>query len=311
MGDIACCALPLATDSDPKGQWVHLMPAGEMIARDGRRWRNRQPAAVVARSRERAGAVPMPVDYEHQTDHAARNGQPAPAAGWITGLQVRTDGIWGLVTWTGKAKAMLDAREYRFISPTFTHAKGGEVIAILRAALTNAPALELTALAKTGGTMETDPFAELRALLGLPAEADMAAVVAAVRDLVTSRATAEPDPAQFVPIGDFKRLTAEYNRLNAGVARAKAEEMVETAIAGGKVPPFLKNWAVNLCTVNKPAFDDFAASAGAVFGHLASAGGLTAYPQDKETAGMTEVDLAVCKTMGHTPEDYNRLGKGR
>ncbi|MEO5338636.1 MAG: phage protease [Magnetospirillum sp. WYHS-4] len=311
MSETACCAIPLTTDSDPKGQWVHLMPAGEVIARDGRRWRNRHPAAVVARSRERAGAVPMPVDYEHQTDHAATNGQPAPAAGWITGLQVRTDGIWGLVAWTGKAKAMLDAKEYRFISPTFTHAKGGEVIAILRAALTNAPALELTALAKTGGTMEPDLFAELRTLLGLPADADMAAVVVAVRDLVTSRATAEPDPAKFVPIGDFKRLTAEYTRLNAGVARAKAEEMVETAIAGGKVPPFLKDWAVNLCTANKPAFDEFVAAAGAVFGRIAGDSGIGTFSQDKGTGGLSETELAVCKTMGHSPEDYNRLGKGR
>jgi len=37
------------------------------------------------------GADP-PIDYEHQTPHSQTNGKPAPASGWIRGLEARPDG---------------------------------------------------------------------------------------------------------------------------------------------------------------------------------------------------------------------------
>jgi hypothetical protein len=72
---------------------------------------------------------------------------PAPAAGWMKQFQARTNGLWALVAWTTNARALLDKREYRFISPVFAYTPAGEVLQILRAGLTNSPALELTALA--------------------------------------------------------------------------------------------------------------------------------------------------------------------
>ncbi|MBY0431223.1 MAG: phage protease, partial [Rhodospirillales bacterium] len=131
--------------------------------------------AVIEASRRYAGRKLIAIDYDHQTDHAAKNGRPAPAAGWIKGLQARPDGIWGMVDWTGRAAEHLRKREYRYLSPAFSHSPNGEVTCLLRAALTNNPNLELTALASAGGTIMECDLSELRQLLGLPADGGSAA----------------------------------------------------------------------------------------------------------------------------------------
>ena len=134
---VATCYVEIPA-GDPSA-WVQLMPAGELKARDGRRWRLGDAAAVVAASRELAGGADLVFDYEHQTDYAKENGREAPASGWIKELEVRGGDIWGRVEWTERALAMIKAREYRYVSPTFSHTRAGEVVAIHRAALTNHP----------------------------------------------------------------------------------------------------------------------------------------------------------------------------
>lgn len=150
MDDLtACCAHDLPPGVVARETWIKLMSAGDIAARDGRAWKLTDAAAVVAASLNLAAGADLPIDYEHQTDYAAGNGQPAPAAGWIRELSARNDGIWARVEWTDRACQMLNNREYRYISPTFQHTKSGVVQQILRAALTNNPALDLPALAKS------------------------------------------------------------------------------------------------------------------------------------------------------------------
>ena len=120
---IATCYVEIPPGNPP--EWVQLMPAGELHARDGRRWRLDDADKVIAETRRRNGGVDLVFDYEHQTDHAPRNGQEAPASGWIKELQARAGGIWGRVEWTAHAKARIEAREYRYISPVFRHTRAG------------------------------------------------------------------------------------------------------------------------------------------------------------------------------------------
>ena len=175
---IATCILELPPGAAP--EWVQLMPAGDLSARDGRRWKLTDAAAVVEASRSRAGATDLVFDYGHQTDYARENGQPAPAAGWIRELQARADGIWGRVEWTERAAASIKAREFRYVSPTFQHTKAGVVTEVLRAALTNNPALDLPALAQRtkndddpngGGTMH-EQLKRILAKLGLKPDSE-------------------------------------------------------------------------------------------------------------------------------------------
>jgi phage I-like protein len=137
-------------------EWIELLPPGPDIqGRDGRHWRLPDSGAIVAAFRE--GRIPLPLDYEHATELTAPCGEPSPAAGWIEDLELRANGsIWGRVAWTDKARAMVNSREYRFISPAFLVERATQVIRkLISAALTHHPNLDLAALNRAGdhGTM--------------------------------------------------------------------------------------------------------------------------------------------------------------
>ncbi len=134
-------ALP-APASGTAPDWIQVFPSGAFSGRDGRGPYTCDPAAVVARTREHNGPVDIPVDYDHQLEHTAMNGRPAIAAGWITELEARADGVWGRVEWTDKGKAHVAAREYRYVSPVYYYQQDtGDIQAIESVALTNVPNL--------------------------------------------------------------------------------------------------------------------------------------------------------------------------
>ena len=135
-------ALPVA------GREFRILPAGVFRAKDGRPahlpgWRIDAEIAqrVIAAS---ASADELVIDYEHQTINAEKNGRPAPAAGWFKRMVWREGaGLFAVdVRWTDKARAMIAAGEYRYISPVFPYdAVSGEVLKIVGLGLTNNPAL--------------------------------------------------------------------------------------------------------------------------------------------------------------------------
>lgn len=188
----ASCATDLP-DAATAPEEILLIPAGEVPTRphDGRPpWRNDIPSAVIAASRELR--ADLPVDYDHQLETAAKAGGTAPAAGWVTALFERAGAIWGRVQWTERARAAIESREYRFISPTFDFDRGSRRITrLVSAALTNDPAFFMRALAAAGGghadtgessTMD-ETLKQIAADLGLAEDADAAAVQAAVAAL--------------------------------------------------------------------------------------------------------------------------------
>ena len=78
------------------------------------------------------------IDYEHQT----LAGTQAPASGWISGIALKSDGIYAQVDWTERAKAYLLNREYRYLSPVVSVRKEDRKVTRLHSvALTNAPAI--------------------------------------------------------------------------------------------------------------------------------------------------------------------------
>lgn len=156
------------------GSELKLLPAGDFRARDGRpaectAWHIDATIAqqlIAAASAREAAYV---IDYEHQTLNAATNGQPAPAAAWFRALEWREgDGLYAIdVDWTARASAMIDAKEYRYLSPVFAYDTAGNVTAILHAALTNNPALDC---------LDDVQLAAASMLAGAPLSADVAAL---------------------------------------------------------------------------------------------------------------------------------------
>lgn len=146
-------ALALQASAD-----THLLPAGEFKGRDGRpgkdlTWKlsDAQGRALAARLNARHASVQFNLDYEHQTMLADQNGQPAPASGWATKFEWRDGlGLFALGTaWTARAKQMIEAGEYKYISPVIAFdAASGEVKDVLNAALVNIPSLDLNPVAQ-------------------------------------------------------------------------------------------------------------------------------------------------------------------
>ena len=128
--------------------WMHLLPAGEFRAKDGRPfdapyWYTDADIAMRVIARFDAVKTKMVVDYEHQTLRSEQNGKPAPAAGWITALKwVDGLGLFGKVEWTATARAYIEADEYLYQSPVFSYLSNGEVFELYHVALTNFPALD-------------------------------------------------------------------------------------------------------------------------------------------------------------------------
>ena len=79
-------------------EWIPLVPAGQVVGRDGREWVNDNPQLVL--DAFAAGSADLPLDLEHATELKAPQGEPAPAVGWIQELQIRGGQIWGRVDWT-------------------------------------------------------------------------------------------------------------------------------------------------------------------------------------------------------------------
>jgi phage I-like protein len=306
--------------------WVHLVPAGTFSGIDGRGpYKLTNADAVIAATREKAGRRKMVIDYEHQSINSQANGRPAPAAGWIVGMEARADGIWGLVEWTETAAAHVSKREYHYISPVFRHAKDGTVLAIENAALTNLPNLDqLVALNRAGATMENDLASKLAAaakLLGLPETAGQAEIVGRFNELFTLASdiasltgepliashSANPDPAKFVPIGDFERAVADGNKLRQGVTESVAKHRVEDDMRTGNLAPFLKDWAISLCVQNMPAYDSFMERVGPAFANILTPHRIGALPPattGKDTLSADE--LAVCSRLGLSAEEYTK-----
>lgn len=195
----AChCARVMTTHSTflhsnlPAGQkvpeWIHLVPAGTFRGTDGR-----GPYSLPENINELISASmaagKLAIDENHATDLAAKQGHSAPARGWIVELESRSDGIWGKVEWTQSGQALLEDHAYRGISPVIVTEKNSRrVVKILRASLTNDPNLNLTHLHHSG-SQDMNLLEQLRAALGLKAEASETEVLAAVTAVNTAITT--------------------------------------------------------------------------------------------------------------------------
>jgi phage I-like protein len=124
-----------------------ILPIGKFRPQDNRplsvpwnltRERGQQLAALAMQR-----SMDYVIDYEHQTLHKEKNGQPAPAAGWFKSLDMRADGLYVVdARWTAAAKRMIQDGEYRFVSPVFRFDRNtGDVLSLESLALTNDPAL--------------------------------------------------------------------------------------------------------------------------------------------------------------------------
>jgi phage I-like protein len=249
---LATLALEIPTGAAP-GE-VHLLPPGPFRAEDGRpfdakAWLLDATIAAQVAARRAAKLGDTLIDYEHQSLHAERNGQPAPAAGWFRALEWRDAGLYAVdVKWTERARSLIAAREYRYISAVFTYLpSSGEILELISAALTNTPALDgLDALiaARREATLEPKPKEPQMAdatVAALSHERDslkteVAALKASVETLTTERDAAKAKLADYEAKAAKAALAAET---------AERDALISVALEGdaAKLVPAQEAWA--------------------------------------------------------------------
>lgn len=328
---VASLAAALPAD----GAAVQLLPAGTFRASDGSgrpadapHWKLDAGSAARLIARVAAKANPLVIDYEHQTLFAEKNGQPAPAAGWFAGRSLEWRDGRGLfataLEWTPPAAARIANGEYRYISPVFEYDRAsGEVLDIRMAALTNNPGLTgMAAVALTAlndlSTPEDTMNETLKKLLGAiglaedAGEADALAAVAALKakaesadglsTQVAALKAANPDPAKFVAVETMQQLQTQVAALTARLNDGEVGEVVEAALAAGKLLPAQKDWAVELGKSNLAALKAYVEKTPAIAALQGMQGGDKGGQSAKNQP--TDVDVAVMKALGLTADQF-------
>lgn len=332
----------MADAGGPAPGRIQLFPMGEFSARDGRpatlkgvkakAWTITPIIAAAVVARWQARETPLVVDYEHQTIHATENGKPAPAAGWIESLEVGTDGLYATVKWTDAARAFIKADEYRYISPVFSFdPETGAVLALKSAALTNYPALDgmaaVAARTEEEIPMKKETLEALRHFFGLAADADEAAVLAALKaqgdgqtltamlaakdaDIAAAKESA-PDPARYVPA---EMLTAAQEKAAELAAKVRALEgdgtlaaltaEIDAALADGRLPKSCEGWAKATAKTNPEAIKSYIASAVPIAALKATQTGGKTPSGAPHAVALTEEEAFVCKQLGLSETDF-------
>ena len=324
----ACIELPAGSGAP---EWVELLPAGpEVPGRDGRRWRLDDAAALAAASLD--GSRDLPIDYEHATAIKAPQGEPAPAAGWIKELEVRQGALWGRVEWTDRGRAVVEAREYRYLSPEFLHTKGSpqRIVRLLSAGLTNNPNLRLTALNQEGVDDMKIPKAILTAL-DLAEDATEEQAVTAVNTIKTERETARnrakekaenPSLEKFVPRADHDAAlsSALVRATNAETAlaeerskvrEAEIETEITAALEAGKITPSTADYHRAQCKAEGglERFKEYVKAAPEVAGDSGLEGKQFVSSQGGgEAKALNADETRIASMFGNTAEDLKKHG---
>lgn len=266
----------LSTDiNQHEDGWRQLLPAGHFRAKDGRPfdvdtgWYIDEAIAQRLIAKVALNRQDLMLDYEHQSLRADDNGQPVPASGWFDQSELKWvdgKGLYIRPRWTDKARAMLDAKEYRYLSAVFHYDKNGHPTELISAALTNDPALtgmdELTKVAalkvaylstdsqSTGDDSMNEYLLQLLAALNIEVtEEDYEAAVAMaltkiaelqskdeqVADLTRRLTTNKPDPLSFVPRAQFEELGKQVAALKAQQNSNGVASVIDQARRKGQV----------------------------------------------------------------------------
>ncbi|PWR17641.1 phage protease [Zavarzinia aquatilis] len=309
-------ASSIALPAEPPAEVQLLPPAGKPFSTDD----GRGPFVVIDGAALVAASLTgrdLPVDFDHSID--VQGG--GAAAGWITGIEARADGIWGHVDWTERGRAALASRDYRFLSPVFLHRADGAIGRVLRAALTNNPALpQLKALAHRlsfdAEDLMPDFLKALLAALGLSETTTTDQVVAVVtaqraalegistalcarKDASAAEIIAAAKPAKSGDQATIDSLQIELASLRGELAKDKATGAVDAAITKGLIAPAQRDWAIGYASRQPSEFAAFLEKQPAL---LSSQGGAGARHPGGDA--LSDADKLVCASMGLTEEAF-------
>jgi phage I-like protein len=301
---------------------IQLLPPGPKIkGRDGREWLVRNSDTVAQASNS---YLPQhSIDENHAVDLLAPKGGPAPAFGWFSNVTVEKNGsIWADVEWTEKGKQAVSGREYRYLSPVFFNTPDGEITAILRAALSNNPNLDIKSL---NNQMPDNPAEESNDMKGILAalglaetatEADAVAAVSALKTSLNAAGSTSVDLAAYAPRTDLAAMEVravkaetELTALNAARFKTELEGVIDQAIKDRKAPPASREQYLSLCSTSEQleSLKKVFASSPVIIGEGTQAPAGT--PPGTRTS-LNAAEQAAAKAAGYTEEEWKKLKEG-
>jgi len=336
---VAACAVVLPRASGA----LQIFPAGEFRASQGALmgagpWRCTAAAAQRVVRKAIARGIKIAIDYGHQTLLQEKNGQPAPAAGWIDPNRLVWEEQRGLIDpapeWTERAAAGIEAGEWLYGSPVFRYdSTTGEVLELLHFAITNTPAIDgfrpigAAAFNPNGGSpVDNDLRERLLKLLDLPADTADADIIAnldrLLSDMGSVGATSLPAlkrayttlqgelaqtrtaAAAAAPVALVQQLQGEIAALRADATRREVEELVESGLADGRILPSMEAWARGLAATSTQALRDYLNTAAPIAALVATQTSGLAPAGASGKAALNDGELAVCKAMGLSTDEF-------
>ena len=274
--DLVSLVLP---DDEAKSVEIMLSPWGDVKSTKGNFVVDDESAKLILDEFAK-GKKPIPIDYEHTTlggNYSTPSGA-APAAGWIMEILAKAgQGIFAVVKWNEAARAMIQADEYRYLSPVLMVRKDDrKAVAVTSAALTNTPAIvDMERVAAKDNDVDgvgeqTMDLKQLKVVLSaagveLPEGAtDETILASGIAYISTARAVNDPSPPLMamaaklglpsnssleivqarigdlqvnVPAAEYKTVTDRLAKLE-GIARDReGQEVIAYAIETAKINP--------------------------------------------------------------------------
>jgi phage I-like protein len=146
----------------------------------------------------------------------------------------------------------------------------------------------------------------LRKALGLDDKATGEALVAACTGLKAKATTSAVDPAKFVPVDVVQSLQGEVAALTARLGERDQKDLdgeITAALEDGRLHKGMESWARDLGKSNRAALTAYLDTAAPIAALTRSqTEGKPPLPDEK--TGLTQEELAVCSSMGVSPEQF-------
>ncbi len=256
------------------------------------------------------------VDYQHESMKECGR---APAAGWVKTANASSTkkGIEAPIEWTDQARRLIEAKEYRFISPVF-ESVDGKITRLVNLGLTNNPNIHsMKPLVNQRKTQERkmDLLTKLKKLMNLDEKTTEQEAIQAVQALALNSETVTTLSALLgenvallglTPEASDDEIIKRIEKMGAQsvtLGEVAIERMVNDAISGGKLAPSQKGWASSLARTNSESFRIFLINSGPA---LPLGGVIT--PCARKERALSESEGKVCHLLNVDEKDYLKYG---
>ncbi len=319
-------ALDDLPDGDQPRSWIQVLIAGEFKHPVSGEFKITRQDLEAAAADISARADRIPIDLDHKSAHGETR-----AAGWYTGqTEIRADAqnrdaLFAEVEWTPLGAASVRSKEYRFISPEFNLRQwrdtAGKVVKGFRmwaTALTNRPFLPEMAAVELSTPRDENPEKEEPAMaetttnpfavaLGLSADADEAAILAAIQEQKQKADKATTIETRLGGDLDVEKLVASAAKGEQAAKELhdmRRDTLLSDAVRDGKILPVQKDHYAAMYDASPDAVAKLLdATPAKTFKPTGSGSGT----DDGAGDGLTEIPASVRSRFAYSDDDTSRV----